>query len=97
MNTNNHLWLLRPMAGLPDKVNPWEPGYNKAFGFVVCAASEAGARQLANADGGDEVGPVNREGYRTGGNPWLDDKFSTCTKLTPEREVGVVLRDFYAA
>jgi len=49
------LWLLRPREDLPVEDNPWEPWYDKAFGFVVRAKTEAIARQLANADGGAEV------------------------------------------
>lgn len=37
------IWLLRPIDGC-DEWNPW---YDKAFGFVVCANSEQEAREAA--------------------------------------------------
>lgn len=35
------LWLLRPVVGLDENDNPWWPWYDKAFGFVVRAETEA--------------------------------------------------------
>lgn len=90
------LWLLRPVDGLP-KDNPWEPWYDKAFGFVVCAETEEEARKLANSEGGDETGPVKYSVYRTGGDAWLDPKLSSCVELTADREKGIVMRDFASA
>lgn len=91
------LWLLRPLDGLPKENNPWEPWYDKTFGFVVCADSEEEARQLANADGGHEVGPVSHTVYRTGGDAWLDAKLSSCVELTANREKGVIIYDHASA
>jgi hypothetical protein len=31
------LWILKPVPGLSDDVNPWNPWYYKVFGFVVRA------------------------------------------------------------
>lgn len=91
------LWILRPMEGLKGKSNPWEPWYDKAFGFVVRAETEDEARKLANADGGNETGPKRNDVYPTGGDPWLDPALSTCTELMPDGEAGVVMKDFAAA
>jgi len=84
------LWLLRPIEG--DAF--WEPWFDKAFGFVVRADTEEQARQLAQADGGDE----KRE--RFGGKPrpaWTDATHSTCVELTAEGAAQIVLRDFASA
>lgn len=88
------LWLLQPLNGLPPSDDPWEPWYDKAFGFVVRAETEEEARKLANDDGGDETGPYSQKVYRTGGNPWLDPKYSSCEELTADGASGVVIRDF---
>ena len=92
------LWLLRPLDGLPNNDNPWEPWYDKAFGFVVCAESEQAARQLAHTEAGDE----NRGEFLDGKiadtkTPWLDAKYSTCAELTSAHAAGVVMRDFASA
>lgn len=94
--TESKLWLLRPVECSPED-DPWEPWFDKAFGFVVRAETEEKARKLANESGGDEIGEIRHSAYRTGGNPWLDEKYSTCTILYTYGEEGVVIRDFMAA
>ena len=84
------LWLLLPVDGLNDLNNPWEPWYDKAFGFVVRAESELEAREMASRSGGDEV-------ERGLPNPWEEPSLSTCVELTADGECGVVMRDFAAA
>ena len=42
------LWILRAMENLPKFDDPWEPWYNKAFGFVIRAGNEESARRLAD-------------------------------------------------
>jgi hypothetical protein len=92
------LWLLRPMDGLEKNDNPWEPWFDRAFGFVVRAATEEDARYLANAEAGAE----NRSA-RLGRpiadtkQPWLDAKYSTCVELRPEGAAGVVMEDVWRA
>lgn len=82
------LWLLRPVDGLANHDNPWNPWYDKAFGSVIRAETETEARALAKAAAGDE----NRKG-----EPWLDAKYSTCVELTAEGPAEVVMEDFYSA
>jgi hypothetical protein len=66
------LWILRPVNGLSKVDNPWEPWYDKAFGFVARAETEAEARVLAHGDAGEE----NRMASHTNFNsPWLDAKY----------------------
>ena len=93
-----NLWLLLPRENLPPGDNPWQPWYDKCFGFVVRAASEEQARALAQGDAGDE----KRDeflGEKTAGTktPWLDPYYSTCELLHPAGEAGVVIKDFAAA
>lgn len=86
-----NLYLLKPID--PD-TGPWDPWYDKAFGFVVRAASPAEAREIADANAGDE----NRErGNPNPISPWLDPKLSTCRVLHPDGEAGPILRDLYSA
>jgi hypothetical protein len=92
-----HLWLLRPRDDLPISDHPWEPFDDKAFGFVVRAETEADARQLANAAGGDECGPIRTEPYRVGGDPWLDPRYSSCVELLPDGPPGVIILDYRQA
>ena len=92
------LWLLRPMEGLAKNDNPWEPWYDKAFGFVVRAETEEEARRFAQADAGDEKrGTFLGEKTSDTNTPWMDAKYSTCTELLPDGAPGVVMQDFAAA
>jgi len=72
------LWLLRP-------VSAWEPWYDRAFGFVVEADTEAAARVAASLEHGDE-----------GAEVWLSDASTTCAEL-PTGISGVILRDLWSA
>jgi hypothetical protein len=67
-------------------IQPWEPWYDKAFGFVIRAASEQDARQMASENAGDE-----------GPDVWLDHTKTTCTLLTTDGEWCVICRDFARA
>ena len=92
------LWLLRPVDGLKKNDNPWEPWYDKAFGFVVRAETEEEARALAHADAGDE----NRDTFMGSkvadtNQPWMNAQYSTCVELLPEGAAGVVMKDFAGA
>ena len=87
------LFELRPIENLKDGDNPWEPWYDKSFGFIVRAYTEAEARKIANENAGDE----NRvEFYKTANTktPWLYGKYSTCIELRGDGEVGMIMRDF---
>ena len=86
------LWLLRPVENLPEGDDPWEPWYDKAFGFVVRAETEDEARSLAHANAGDE-----KRNRRSSRQPWLDAKYSTCAELTAEGAAEMVIRDIQYA
>ena len=77
------LFLLRPIN---DAAGPWDPWYDKAFGFIVRALNEEDARILAGEECGDE-----------GTMSWLSDSLSTCTEITDAGESCVIIRDFASA
>jgi len=90
------IWLLRPKDNLPEddrENNPWEPWYDKAFGFVVRAETELLAREIAGKNGGDETDGKTWHG----GNPWLDPLYSTCEELLGPGKPGVILRHYASA
>ncbi len=96
--TNMKLWLLRPVEDLPDGEDPWEPWYDKAFGFVVRAATEKEAREMAHAEGGDENrGVFSGKKIANTTSPWLDPKYSTCERLIQDGEIGVLMSDYKSA
>lgn len=73
------LWLLKPKND-----EHWDPGYDKAHGFVIRADSERQARELA----------ASKAGYE-GKEAWFRPQYSTCFELTVEGPAGVILRDFW--
>lgn len=83
MNKKPRLWILEPIN---PSDGPWEPWYDKAFGFVVRACSEQEARSFAAEESGDE-----------GGRPWLSSEFTTCEVLTHKGDTGVILQDYHSA
>lgn len=92
------LFLLRPVENLPLSDNPWEPWYDKCFGFVIRAMNEQHARGLAHAEAGDE----NRGQFLSAAisktkAPWLDENYSTCIELRPNGAQGVILADVRSA
>ena len=92
------LWLLEAKANLPTDDNPWEPWYDKSFGFVVRVETEAEAREIAHENAGDENRGefLSRETAKTK-QPWKNREYSTCVELTSEGDRGLVLMDFRAA
>ena len=80
------LWLLVARNDLPDKwqENPWEPWYDKSFGFVIRAETEERARSIPG-------------GVEHFDDAWINPKYSTCIELLPEGYEGIVLEDFHAA
>lgn len=103
------LWLLRPVGyetdkygdqsnALPEGDDPWEPWYDKAFGFVVRAETEEEARQFAHGEAGDENrGKFAGTKISNTTTPWLDLRYSTCVELRSDGEAGVIVKDFAAA
>jgi len=92
------LWLLRPKEDLSNGKNPWNPEYDKAFGFVVRADTEEQAREFAHEDAGDEnSGKFANDETADTEQPWKDSKYSTCIELMADGKSGVVIRDFAAS
>lgn len=92
------LYLLRPIHKEGD--DPWEPWYDKAFGFVIRAKSEEKARELANGHAGDENrghSIVLGKTIATTKNPWLSSEHSICEILTNDGPEEEIIRDFNAA
>lgn len=91
------LWLLRARRDLPEAGDPWEPWYDKVFGFVIAAETEEQARAMATERGGDEIKAARPW---NGGNAraWLDADLSICRELRAETcPAGVALRDYASA
>ncbi len=98
------LWLLRPREDLSKTDNPWEPWYNRAFGFVVRAETEAEARRMpirgkkhSRHDGTSFYMSETGDEIRGQVDVWTDRKYTTCTELTNEGEPGIIIRDFASA
>ena len=92
------LWLLRPSQDLAADDDPWEPWYDKAFGFVVRAETEDEARGIAHANAGDENrGEFLGKATASTKQPWIDPKYSMCDELVANGSAGVLMRDFASA
>jgi len=84
------LWILRPVEPLPDI---WDPWYDKCFGMVVRAKTEAEARKATEI--GYEIGCELAD--NGGDNPWLDPLLTSCTELSEDGPEEVILSDFHSA
>lgn len=80
------LWLLRPSKDRPRDSWEWESQYDNACGFVVCAATEEQARQIADKNSGDETSERER--------PWLDPAMTSCTPLRAGSKAALIIRDY---
>lgn len=60
--------------------------YDTARGFVVRAATQDDARQLADQEGWDETDAIH--------HPWLIPELTSCVELTAAGEPGVILADY---
>lgn len=92
------LWILRPQGNLPLGDDPWDPWYDKCFGFVVRAETESDARRIAQANAGDESrGEFLSKKIANTTEPWLDEKYTTCTELCSSGGEGIIMEDVHAA
>lgn len=92
------VWVLLPHSNLPVGDDPWDPWYDKSFGFVIIAETEESARALAQENAGDEkrgefLGKFTARTH----TPWLEEKYSSCKELTAAGELRIILQDFHAA
>lgn len=92
------IFELRPTKDLDNGDNPWDPWYDKSFGFIVRATNEKEARLLAHENAGDENRGLflDREIAKTQ-SPWVDEKYSTCVELKVNGEVCIIMKDFAQA
>jgi hypothetical protein len=85
------LWRLTPRADTlwwcVEGKDPWQPPYDRAFGFVVRAADEEEARWQAHQAAGDENGTIE------GVSPWLNTHYSACEEIG-EGSPEVILVNF---
>lgn len=86
------IWLLEPVAGLPDKamLSPWVPWCDKCFMMVVIAPTEQEARELAQGMACDEGKKSALWAAPPTATPWLDADFSTCVEVTLDKPRVVV-------
>jgi hypothetical protein len=90
------LWLLRPRADLlAREAHPWEPWFEKVFGLVIRAGTEAAARALARSQAGQEGLGIYRqfglEEDEVAAEVWLDSAWTSCDELKPDGEAGVLV------
>jgi len=91
------IWILNARNDLGDD-DPWNPWYDKAFGFIVRAETEEQARQYAHSNAGDENrGSFLNKKIANTKTPWLESKYTTCEELTDSGDAGIIMRDFSAA
>ena len=92
------VFILRPKNELPVNDNPWEPWYDKIFGFIIRADNEKEAREIANENAGDEnIGEFLSKKTANTNTPWLDEKYSTCVEISNEGGKGLIMQDFARA
>lgn len=91
------LYLIRPNEDLPKDDNPWEPWYDKAFGFVVRAETEQQARRMAQDNHGDENDVWGENSVTHCIEPWLKDKYTSCVEITQDGPAEMIIRDYRAA
>jgi hypothetical protein len=86
------LWRLTPRGGTlwwcVEGKDPWQPPFDRAFGFVVRAADEEEARWVAHQAAGEENGTLD------GIAPWLDASYSACEEMEADGASEVVLVNF---
>lgn len=97
------LYLLRPKEPYGNEElkedNPWNPWYDKVFGFVIRTESELRAREMADGLAQEEniLHNWGKEPWSTERHPWLDSKYSTCVELTDKGKEEVVIADIKMA
>jgi len=86
------LWRITPRTDMlwwcQEGKDPWQPHYDRAFGFVVRAPDAEQARWLAHQAGGNENQCLE------GVQPWLDENYSRLEELTDEGSSEVLMVNF---
>lgn len=90
------LWLLKNKDKLSKGDDPWEPWYDKCFGFVVRAETEEQARAHAHENAGEENrGRFLNKITANTNEPWINPKYSTCVELLNDGDAGIVIFDMH--
>jgi hypothetical protein len=63
--------------------SPWNPWYDKAFGYIIRAKSKRHARKMASESSGMD--------------DWNNNKYVSCERLKDGGEAGIILEDFASA
>lgn len=88
------LFILRPdYPNIKEGDNPWNPEWDKTFGYVIRAENEAKARKMANRLSKYEFDKKDYKGYE---HPFLYEKYTTCEELLPEGKAELIINDFRA-
>lgn len=93
------LFILQPKPNLPKGDNPWDPWFDKSFGFIIIAETEDEAREIAtaNCDPEEYLKYYLSEKVSDTTTPWIDEKYSTCEELLNDRDKGIIMVDFRSA
>jgi len=91
-----NIYILMPIKLSKGVKDPWNPWYDKAFGFVIRANSEHEARCLANDNAGDENYKRNGINFEKI-EPWMDSLYTSCEILDKEGDSEVIMCDFMSA
>jgi hypothetical protein len=83
------LWILSPRDDLAGGDDPWKPWFDKCFGIIVEARTEANARQVAHANCTCKDQTILRDL-----GVYLDPKYTTCRELTPIGEERLIMAEF---
>lgn len=90
MSTLHSLYLLTPKRN--KHTLQWLSSVDVGTELVVCEDTPMRARVLASMTDGDENTYPMRFGFVR--SPWLDVRFTTCQRLTPDIGVGVIVRNY---
>lgn len=90
-----NLYHLEPRA---PKRKPWDPWYDKCFGFVIRAETESQARLMASVQSGDEDGLMSKEEKKKD-SVWLAPHLTVCHEIAynVSGKEDTIIRDFHAA
>jgi len=85
------LYILRAIESNNDQEQgPWNPWYDKYFGFVIRAKNPNSARKLAHSNAGDEK-------FFGDDSVWLNKNYTSCKELKSEGEEDLIIEDFRGA
>lgn len=90
------LFILRPKKNEHDENSPWNPWYDKCFGFVIQANDAGEARKIADENAKDE----KKNDFTNGKEDvWMSEELSSCEELVVKESdaPGVIMSDVWSA